>query len=159
MQQFQALGRNHRVQLRYAGDVAARTAKAGDEVEPEGIATGFKDNRNGCGSCLGPQAPLECWLQQSPRAATEGSHHWLVTISRRHIEKADQRDCSLLRARRERPYGGRGTKKCDKFPSPHGFARAEDYIGYRQQYHILGREMLRTRRRSKLSAGQTSLRS
>jgi len=45
-----------------------------------------------------------------------------------------------LRGDSERPNGCRATKKYDKFPSPHGFARAEDYIGYQKQYHILGRE-------------------
>ena len=46
----------------------------------------------------------------------------------------------------ERPNGCRATKKYDKFPSPHGFARAEDYIGYQKQYHILGREACRSAR-------------
>jgi hypothetical protein len=31
-----------------------------------------------------------------------------------------------------RTAGGGTTKKCDEFPSPHGFARAEDYIGHRK---------------------------
>jgi len=33
-------------------------------------------------------------------------------------------------ARRERPRHGGATNKCNEFPSPHGFARAKDYIGY-----------------------------
>jgi hypothetical protein len=33
-------------------------------------------------------------------------------------------------ARRERPRCGGTADKYDKFPSPHGFARAEDTIGY-----------------------------
>jgi hypothetical protein len=32
----------------------------------------------------------------------------------------------------ERPRRGGNADKCDEFPSPHGFARAEDYIGYEQ---------------------------
>jgi hypothetical protein len=38
----------------------------------------------------------------------------------------------LLRARHEWPRHDGAADKCDKFPSPHGFARAEDYIGYRK---------------------------
>jgi len=38
----------------------------------------------------------------------------------------------LLRAHRKRPRRGGAADKCDEFPSPHGFARAEDYIGYEQ---------------------------
>src|SRR5262249_51518975 len=49
-----------------------------------------------------------------------------------------------LRGDSERPNGCRATKKYDKFPSPHGFARAEDYIGYQKQYHFLGREVRRS---------------
>jgi hypothetical protein len=52
VQQFQPFGRNHRVQISYARDIAARVTKAGDEAETEGISGRFKDNRNGCGFCL-----------------------------------------------------------------------------------------------------------
>jgi len=38
----------------------------------------------------------------------------------------------FLRVRDERPRCGGAADKCDKFPSPHGFARAEDYIGYQK---------------------------
>jgi hypothetical protein len=31
---------------------------------------------------------------------------------------------------RQRPHRGGTADKCNEFPSPHGFARAEDYIGY-----------------------------
>ena len=41
-----------------------------------------------------------------------------------------------LRLRRERPYSGSATKKCDEFPSPHGFAPAKDYIGYEKVAHF-----------------------
>jgi hypothetical protein len=54
------------------------------------------------------------------------SHH----VGRPLVEKADQRYCSLLRAYGERPGYGSTTKKCDEFPSPHAFARAEDRVGY-----------------------------
>jgi hypothetical protein len=36
----------------------------------------------------------------------------------------------LLRARREWPRHGGAADKCDKFPTPHGFACAEDTIRY-----------------------------
>jgi hypothetical protein len=51
---------------------------------------------------------------------------------RRGIEKTDHRCRRLLRAHGERPRCGGAADKCDKFPSPHGFARAEDYVGYRK---------------------------
>jgi hypothetical protein len=38
----------------------------------------------------------------------------------------------LLRACRQRPRHSGAADKCNKFPSPHGFARAKDYIGYEQ---------------------------
>jgi hypothetical protein len=40
-------------------------------------------------------------------------------------------------ARGERPCNGRTADKCDKFPSPHGFARAEDTIGYEKNITFL----------------------
>jgi hypothetical protein len=43
----------------------------------------------------------------------------------------------LLRPRRKRPRYGGATDKCDELPSPHGFTRAKDYIGYGKEYHIL----------------------
>ena len=39
--------------------------------------------------------------------------------------------CALRDAR---PRCGNAADKCDRFPSPHGFARAEDHVGY--QKHI-----------------------
>jgi hypothetical protein len=42
----------------------------------------------------------------------------------------------LLRARRKRPIAGNTAKECNEIPSPHGFAPAEDYIGYEREYHI-----------------------
>ena len=57
----------------------------------------------------------------------------LVRLACRAHQHADPPHLlALLRARRERPRNGRTTDKCDKFRSPHGFARAEDYIGYRK---------------------------
>jgi hypothetical protein len=44
--------------------------------------------------------------------------------------KADQRHWGLLRAYGERPGYGSTTKKCDEVLSPHGFAHAEDTVGY-----------------------------
>jgi hypothetical protein len=35
----------------------------------------------------------------------------------------------LLREHRERPRYRRTANETDEFPSPHGFARAEDYVG------------------------------
>src|SRR5262249_54483873 len=29
-------------------------------------------------------------------------------------------------------------EQCNEFPSPHGFTRAEDYIGQKTKYHIFG---------------------
>jgi hypothetical protein len=47
------------------------------------------------------------------------------------IEDANApRLATLLRPRRERPRCGGNANKCDKFPSPHRFAHAEDYVGY-----------------------------
>jgi len=48
------------------------------------------------------------------------------------VKEANHRHRWLLRARRERPRRDGATDKCDELPSPHGFARAEDYIGYRK---------------------------
>jgi hypothetical protein len=39
-------------------------------------------------------------------------------------------DWRLLRVRAQRPGVSSATNKYDEFPSPHGFAPAEDYIGY-----------------------------
>ena len=47
-----------------------------------------------------------------------------------------------LRLRRERPCSGSATKKCDEFPSPHGFAPAKDYIGYEKNITFLDRELI-----------------
>jgi len=41
--------------------------------------------------------------------------------------KADIRRLPVARERRD---NGSTTKKCDEFPSPHGFARAKDFVGY-----------------------------
>jgi hypothetical protein len=38
-----------------------------------------------------------------------------------------------LSARRVRPRHRSAADKCDEFPSPHGFARAKDYIGYEKK--------------------------
>jgi hypothetical protein len=40
-----------------------------------------------------------------------------------------------------RTAAGGTAKKCDEFPSPHGFARAEDYIGYRKNITFWDREL------------------
>jgi len=43
------------------------------------------------------------------------------------IEISDNRHHRrLLRSRGQRPYNYRAAEKPDEFPSPHGFARAED---------------------------------
>jgi hypothetical protein len=46
------------------------------------------------------------------------------------MQKPDHRHRRLLRPRREGPSRRNTTKKCDEFPSPHGFTRAEDDVGY-----------------------------
>jgi hypothetical protein len=51
-----------------------------------------------------------------------------VTCCEGRIQKADHRH-RLLRTHSERPRRGGTADNCDEFPSPHGFARAEDYIG------------------------------
>jgi hypothetical protein len=43
----------------------------------------------------------------------------------------------ILGERRNRPRGCRSADKCYEFPSPHGFARAEDYIGYEENITLL----------------------
>jgi hypothetical protein len=55
--------------------------------------------------------------------------------------ESDHRHRRLLRTRYERPCNGRTANKCDEFPSPHGFARAEDYIGYQKNITFLDREL------------------
>jgi hypothetical protein len=68
----------------------------------------------------------------------ESSEKMWELCSRCSIEISDQRHrWRLLRARRERPRRGGTAGKCDKFPSPHGFARAEDYIGYEKNITFL----------------------
>jgi hypothetical protein len=56
-----------------------------------------------------------------------------LALSRRRgrAEEPDSRQLArLLRTRGERPRRNRAAGKYNEFPSPHGFARAEDYIGY-----------------------------
>jgi hypothetical protein len=43
-------------------------------------------------------------------------------------------------SRRQRPCNRDAAAKSDYFPSPHGFARAKDYIGYKQNIIFLDRE-------------------
>ena len=54
----------------------------------------------------------------------------LRIVRRERIQHADAPHLlGLLRTRGERPRHNRAAGKYDEFPSPHGFARAEDYIG------------------------------
>src|SRR6516162_11812656 len=55
-------------------------------------------------------------------------------LRRGAVEEPNHRQSALLRTRSERPrYGGAADKcECDEFPSPHGFARAEDSVGYKK---------------------------
>src|SRR6516165_9827977 len=69
MQQFQPLRDYLPVQLSYAGDVAARPVKTGDEAELDRVAARFKDDRNGCGRRL----RCEC-----RRSAGRGNHGHLT---------------------------------------------------------------------------------
>jgi hypothetical protein len=66
----------------------------------------------------------------------ECSRHLLVSVRRLDIDEPDYRRIWLLRARNQRPRQSRANENCDEFPSPHGFAHAEDYIGYEKEYHI-----------------------
>ena len=60
----------------------------------------------------------------------QGLAEYLINLALSFREPADAPYLGdLLRARRKRPRNGRTTDKCDELPSPHGFARAEDYIG------------------------------
>jgi hypothetical protein len=71
-----------------------------------------------------------------------------------YCHKSNQRH-RLLRSRRDLPYGGRATKKCDDFPSPHGLAHAKDYIGYGNEYDIFGSRIVpfvTPKRRASMSA-------
>jgi hypothetical protein len=52
-------------------------------------------------------------------------------------QEPDGRQLTRLRANGERPCNGSSAGKCDEFPSPHGFARAEDYIGYEKNITFL----------------------
>src|SRR6516225_3270721 len=67
-------------------------------------------------------------------------------LRRGAVEEPNHRQSALLRTRSERPrYGGAADKcECDEFPSPHGFAPAEDYIGYAKNITILDRELCRS---------------
>jgi hypothetical protein len=42
---------------------------------------------------------------------------------------------------RQWPRRGGTADKCDEFPSPHGFARAEDYIGYEKNITFLDQDL------------------
>jgi len=60
------------------------------------------------------------------------------------VKETDNKPRRLFRTRRKRPRSGGGTAdKCDEFPSPHGFARAEDYIGCENNITFLNRELCR----------------
>jgi hypothetical protein len=48
---------------------------------------------------------------------------------------------TLLRARSQGPRRGDAADKYDEFPSPHGLARAKDYIGYEKNITFLDREL------------------
>jgi hypothetical protein len=43
----------------------------------------------------------------------------------------------LLRTRDDWSCARRATQECNEFPSPHGFARARDYIGYEKNITFL----------------------
>src|SRR6516225_9218637 len=62
-------------------------------------------------------------------------------IWRPAVEKPNRGHPRLLRPRRKRPCNGRTADKCNEFPSPHGFARAEDHIGYQKNITFLDREL------------------
>src|SRR5262249_25245290 len=56
---------------------------------------------------------------------TECGRHGPISVRRPDVQESDYRHIWLLRTRGQRPCCG-GADKCDEFPSPHGFARAED---------------------------------
>jgi hypothetical protein len=61
-----------------------------------------------------------------------------VNIRIAHKQGADSINSRLLRERREWPRGSGTADECDEFPSSHGFARAEDYIGYEKNITSFG---------------------
>src|SRR5262249_48449718 len=73
---------------------------------------------------------------------TECGRHWPISVRRPDVEETDKRHVWLLRTRGQRPCCG-GADKRDEFPSPHGFAHAEDYIGYAKNSTFLDCELCR----------------
>ena len=58
------------------------------------------------------------------------------TILRGETQKPNNRDFRVrLRPRRESQSSCCAAEQCDEFPSPHGFARAEDYIECEKKYN------------------------
>ena len=57
-------------------------------------------------------------------------HELLEWTGCRATEESDHRQRPLLCAHSERPGSGSAAEKGNEVPSPHGFARAKDYIGY-----------------------------
>jgi len=48
--------------------------------------------------------------------------------------------------------------KCDEFPSPHGFARAEDYNRVSKEYHIFGSRIVIRYTQADISLSPTNVR-
>jgi hypothetical protein len=65
-------------------------------------------------------------ISRFSQALTECGHHGPVSGGRRGTEKPDHRHPRLLRQHGQWPCNYSAAEKPDEFPSPHGFARAED---------------------------------
>ncbi|MGB8632736.1 MAG: hypothetical protein WCD69_25720, partial [Xanthobacteraceae bacterium] len=71
------------------------------------------------------------------QALTECGRHGPEFVRRLDVEEPNKRHIWLLRMRDPRPRHCRANKNCDEFPSPHGFARAKDHIGYEKNITFL----------------------
>jgi hypothetical protein len=52
-----------------------------------------------------------------------------IVLTSRYQHADPPQPFGLLRGRSERPHYRRPANETDEFPSPHGFTRAEDYVG------------------------------
>ena len=64
------------------------------------------------------------------KAFIESGRVALIGMRRLTTNDSDHRKRRFLRTRRERPSRGSATDQYNEFPSPHGFAQAEDQFGY-----------------------------
>src|SRR5262249_48103909 len=78
------------------------------------------------------------------QALAEDAYTICIRTGRSAADVPDHRDARLLCARGQWPCNCSATEKPDEFPSPHGFAHAEDYIGYKKTITSLDRELCRS---------------